>query len=158
MILGKGCPHKPKSIPYILRGGKALVCPCFTFSLCTGVFSLHICMCLVCVHFPWKLEEGREPLTGDTDYCGLSCGCCKSNPRLLQWHPVLLTAETSLPALFCLYLRQGLIAQLRFASNSPRSWQWPWMPLPLDITSQGLGLQVCPITPVTFLYSSVPSL
>lgn len=67
-------------------------------------------MCMVCakvyVHHmcagPEVRRGIRSPRTGGADRCETPCGCWDPHPGRLEWHPVLVTNEPSLPLIFFL--------------------------------------------------------
>lgn len=71
------------------------------FVICVGV-CLHVCLCTLCMQYPWRPEEGAGSVLtqGRGGSLGLELqrielphGCWESKPGLLEEEPVLLTVE-----------------------------------------------------------------
>lgn len=65
--------------------------------MCVWVFCLHVCLCTMCVQYPWGLEENIGfPGTRVIDGYESPYGCWESNLGLVGEQLVFLTAQPSL--------------------------------------------------------------
>lgn len=65
--------------------------------LCVQLFSLHVCLCTICVRDLWKPEGNLEsPETRETATCEPLCGRWILNSGPEKEQPELLTVELSL--------------------------------------------------------------